>query len=75
MNFRFKIFVRLVLFVALIFFTYYSSAQPGGHGHPCPKQPCPPSVPISGVEILVVGGMVMGIKKFFQIKGLPKKSL
>ena len=74
MNPKFKIFVRLAFLVALTFSVDQVRAQPGGHGHPCPKQPCPPSVPISGIEILVAGGMVMGIRRYFQSKGLSKKS-
>ncbi|MBS1557192.1 MAG: hypothetical protein JST69_00580 [Bacteroidetes bacterium] len=38
------------------------SAQPGG-GRPCPKPPCPPPVPITGIEYLLGLGGLYGIKK------------
>jgi len=60
---------------ALIVLTFFfidincSIAQPGGHGH-CPKPPCPPPVPITGIEILIAGGVALGVRKLFGKKSI-----
>lgn len=40
-------------------------AQPGG-GRPCPKPPCPPPVPITGIEYLIGLGGLYGIRKLIK---------
>ena len=67
MNLTLRNFYRLLLFVALIFVNVNLMAQPGG-GHPCPKPPCPPPVPITGIEILLAGGVALGVRKLVKNK-------
>jgi len=47
-------------------------AQPGGGGNPCPFPPCNPDVPISGIEILLALGGILGIRKFLTGKKNPR---
>lgn len=47
-------------------------AQPGGGGNPCPFPPCNPDVPISGIEILLAAGGVLGVKKLLGLNRKPK---
>jgi hypothetical protein len=49
----------------LIFISFGLFAQPGGGG-PCPTPPCSPPVPISGLEYLLVGGVLFGIRHVFK---------
>lgn len=51
--------IRLVLFLGALFLSITSYAQPGGGGDPGGGEP----VPISGVEILLAGGIALGLKK------------
>jgi hypothetical protein len=39
-------------------------AQPpgGGGGGPCPFPPCNPDVPITGIEFLLGGGALLGVR-------------
>lgn len=37
-------------------------AQPGGGG-PCPNPPCTPPIPIGGVELLLIAGAALGVRK------------
>lgn len=64
------VFLLLVITVAILV-GQPAFAQPGGGGNPCPFPPCNPDVPISGIEILLVAGGVLGVKR---ILGLVKKS-
>jgi hypothetical protein len=44
-------------------------AQPAPPGNPCPGgPPCNPDVPISGIEILLVLGGALGLRKFARSK-------
>jgi hypothetical protein len=55
--------LKSFLIVALLLtFANMASGQPGG-GKPCPKPPCPASVPITGIEILLAAGGALGLKK------------
>jgi len=63
-----KALIKFFIFSALLFINVNLWAQPGGHGKPCPKPPCPPSIPISGIEILLAGGAALGIRKLIQNK-------
>ena len=53
----------LILLLLIAILPVDLMAQPGGGGRPCPKPPCPPAVPISGIEILLAGGAALGLKK------------
>jgi hypothetical protein len=38
--------------------------QPNGGGNPCPGGlPCNPDVPITGIEFLLAGGAMLGLKE------------
>jgi len=51
---------------AILFFaTFIAKAQPGGGG---PGGGGDPDVPITGIEILLVAGGVLGFRKFFSDK-------
>lgn len=64
----------LVSFMTLIGSLQPIYAQPGGGGNPCPGgPPCNPNVPISGIEILLAAGGVLGIKRFLKLTGKSKK--
>jgi hypothetical protein len=67
MNSKVRIFVGLVFFIVLIFSGTLSFSQPPGNGRPCPQEPCP-ATPIAGVEILLVGGAALGIRKLLKSK-------
>jgi hypothetical protein len=56
-------YLRISLFSVFVFVCGSLLAQPGGHGHPCPKPPCPPAVPITGIEYLIGFGGLYGVKK------------
>ena len=57
-------FLRLLFLTAFFCLSFFLGfAQPGGGGKPCPKPPCPPAVPISGIEILIGGGVLLGLKR------------
>jgi hypothetical protein len=62
------VFFLLVITLVILVIPVY--AQPGG-GNPCPFPPCNPDVPISGIEVLLVAGGVLGVKR---ILGLVRKS-
>lgn len=59
--------VFLLLIVAII--VLVGSVQPvmaqppGGGGNPCPFPPCNPDVPISGIEFLIAGGAMYGMRR------------
>ena len=69
MNYKVRTLVGLFFFIALIFFSVDSFSQPGGGGggRPCPRPPCP-QTPITGIEILIGGGAVLGIRKLLKGK-------
>ena len=51
----------IILLVAGLFFTSFNAfSQPGGGG---PGGGGDPDVPIGGIEILLLGGLALGIKK------------
>ena len=57
-------FTKLSLVVVLILVSLSNSlAQPGGGGKPCPRPPCPPAVPLTGIEYLLCIGGMYGVKK------------
>lgn len=56
-------YLRISLFTVFVFVCGNLPAQPGGGGRPCPKPPCPPAVPISGIEYLLGLGGLYGVKK------------
>jgi hypothetical protein len=55
--------VTAYFIVVLLFMSNGSIAIAQPHGKPCPKPPCPPPVPITGIEILLGMGGIYGIKK------------
>jgi hypothetical protein len=60
---RASVFVFAVLALAILVSTVPALAQPGGGGNPCPGgQPCNPHVPITGIEYLIGGGALFGIR-------------
>jgi hypothetical protein len=62
-------FLLAIAVVILVISTQPVYAQPGGD--PCPFPPCNPDVPISGIEILLAAGGVLGVKR---ILGIIRKS-
>jgi len=64
-------FLLAITIMVLMGSTQSVYAQPGGGGNPCPFPPCNPDVPISGIEILLAAGGLLGAKR---ILGLNKKS-
>jgi len=73
---RLIVFFLLVLTVAiLVVSTQPVYAQPGGGGNPCPFPPCNPDVPISGIEILLAAGGVLGIKRILGAMKRSKKDI
>jgi hypothetical protein len=56
--------MNLRLSILLLFIASVAYAQP------CPEPPCPPDpgdpVPITGIEILLVGGAAIGVRKFYK---------
>lgn len=50
---------RFVLIVSIFFIAAVAYGQPGGGGDPGGGEP----VPITGVEILLVGGAAIGLRK------------
>lgn len=59
-------FLLTLAIVILVGTTQPAWAQPPGN--PCPFPPCNPDVPISGIEILLALGGVLGIRKFLSGK-------
>lgn len=57
---------RLVLLLSILFLSVSGYAQPGGGGDPGGGEP----VPITGVEILLLGGAALGLRRlnFFNKK-------
>jgi hypothetical protein len=64
------VFFLLVFALVILVFPVY--AQPGGGGNPCPFPPCNPDVPISGIEVLLVAGGVLGVKRILGLIRKPK---
>jgi len=64
------VFVLLVITCVILIGTIQPLyAQPGPPGDPCPGgPPCNPDVPISGIEILLVLGGALGLRKFARSK-------
>lgn len=66
----------IFLGLILIFCFYFSQAQPGGGpgGPPCGSPPCGggagggPPVPITGIEMLLMAGGALGLKRFMASK-------
>lgn len=54
-------FLLVITVVILVVAVQPVYAQPGGD--PCPFPPCNPDVPISGIEILLAAGGLLGVKK------------
>ena len=71
MKISFKFIIHTAVILVLIFNSQNSIAQPGGGHKPCPKPPCPPPVPITGIEILIGIGGILGLKKAIQNKKKP----
>lgn len=65
--------LKTIVFVASLALANSAIAQPGGHGNPCPKPPCPPTVPISGIEYLLGFGGLYGLR--VMIGRLKKKGI
>jgi hypothetical protein len=56
-------FTKIIFLIGFLMLTINSIAQPGGGGDPGPGQP----VPISGLEILLVSGGILGAKKIIEM--------
>jgi hypothetical protein len=51
-----------VVFLAVVLSGIPVFGQPGGGGNPCPGGNCDPDVPITGIEYLIGGGALFGIR-------------
>jgi len=58
-----SLFCLLTLAIVILVGSIPALAQPGGGSNPCPFPPCNPDVPISGIEILLALGGVLGLRK------------
>jgi hypothetical protein len=56
--------IRILYLLSILFLSFTAVAQPTGGGPGDPDNP----VPITGIEILLVAGGVLGIRKFFNKK-------
>jgi hypothetical protein len=74
-NFIVTILLVFVLGIILSSLPLYAQ-PPGGGTDPCPGgPPCNPDVPITGIEYLVIGGMVMGAKSLISRLKLKKSEV
>jgi hypothetical protein len=57
--------LKLIHSLIFMFICFVSVAQPGD---PCPNPPCDPDVPITGIEVLVGMGALLGAKKIIDAR-------
>jgi peptidoglycan/LPS O-acetylase OafA/YrhL len=55
---------KILSLIVIVLFVFTASAQPGGGGPPGGGEP----VPITGIELLIAAGALLGGRKFLQNK-------